>query len=66
MSTNLLRNTLLSLGILAVLSIGLLAYGRYQAVCEKGEAAATCLTPSTSSEMPWEAMARQLVSAVAF
>ena len=66
MSANLFRNVMLILGVLALTAVAMVAYGSYQSLAQNGKEA-TCLSEDgvRSTELPWEALAKQWIGAVA-
>ena len=63
MTTNLLRNSLMMLGLLALLCIGLLTYNQTRAAVP-AETATDCANNNPNAEMPWETLSRHLVGMV--
>lgn len=64
MYTNLLRNSILILGILTLLCVGLMVYSQYKAATASKVDMCIQTGNNHDSEMPWEALARQLMGAV--
>ncbi len=66
MSTNLLRNTILVIGIIALTCMGMVAYGNYETK-PQSDTAECCIEPEhPNTEMPWETLSRRLLGAVSF
>ncbi len=65
MKANLLRNLMIISTVMALLSIGVLAYGRYNAHSISDEdTVECCMNKNNSTEMPWEVLTRRLIGAV--
>lgn len=63
MNSNLLRVVVLSFSVLLLLCLGIFAYGSYKNTVR--DTANCCIeTNNRNSEMPWEALSRNLIGAV--
>jgi hypothetical protein len=66
MSTNMLRNTILFLGALALTCMVAVAYGSYNNTAKNVTVESSIHTNAPNTEMPWETLSRRLIGAVSF